>query len=166
MPVQLLFLFCILSVSFSATFAQPVGDGSSSNTDIREFSIAVSDEAIDDLNLRLSLSRIPDQLNNVSWEYGTDKPYLLSLLEYWRNDFDWRTQEAMLNDFDQYKTIIDGLDIHFIHHRSPHPDAIPLLLVHGWPGSIAEFHKIIGPLTDPTSYGGSATDAFLSLIHI
>ena len=160
MPVQLLFLFCILSVSFSATFAQPVGDGSSSNTDIREFSIAVSDEAIDDLNLRLSLSRIPDQLNNVSWEYGTDKPYLLSLLEYWRNNFDWRTQEAMLNDFDQYKTIIDGLDIHFIHHRSPHPDAIPLLLVHGWPGSIAEFHKIIGPLTDPTSYGGSATDAF------
>lgn len=160
MSSRLLFLFLILSVSLNTVFAQPTEEGASSDTAIREFSIAVPEQAINDLNLRLSLSRIPDQLDNISWEYGTDKPYLLSLLDYWQNDFDWRAQEAMLNGFDQYKTIIDGLDIHFIHHRSPHPDAIPLLLVHGWPGSIAEFHKIIGPLTDPTAYGGSATDAF------
>ena len=160
MSARLLSLFFILSVSFGTAIAQPTGEGALSDTDIREFSIAVSDQAMNDLNLRLSLSRIPDQLENVSWEYGTDRLFLLSLLDYWQNDFDWRAQEAMLNGFDQYKTIIDGLDIHFIHQRSPHPNAIPLLLVHGWPGSIAEFHKIIGPLADPTSYGGSATDAF------
>jgi hypothetical protein len=113
MPARLLFLFFVLSVSFSTAFAQPTGEGAASNTAIREFSIAVSDQAIDDLKLRLSLSRIPDQLDNISWEYGTDKPYLLSLLDYWQNNFDWRAQEAMLNGFDQYKTIIDGLDIHF-----------------------------------------------------
>lgn len=85
MSARLLSLFFILFVSFGTAFAQPTGEGALSDTAIREFSIAVSDQAIDDLNLRLSLSRIPDQLNNVSWEYGTDKPYLLSLLDYWQN---------------------------------------------------------------------------------
>lgn len=85
MSARLLSLFFILSVSFGTAFAQPTGEGALSDTAIREFTIAVSDQAIDDLNLRLSLSRIPDQLNNVSWEYGTDKPYLLSLLDYWQN---------------------------------------------------------------------------------
>jgi len=131
-----------------------------SDTDIREFTIAVSDQAINDLKLRLSLRRTPDQLNDISWEYGTDLRYLQELLDYWQTDFDWRRQETMLNSFDQYKTNIEGLDLHFIHHRSPHPNAIPLLIVHGWPGSVAEFHKIIGPLTDPVAYGGTAADAF------
>lgn len=85
MSARLLSLFFILFVSFGTAFAQPTGEGALSDTAIREFTIAVSDQAIDDLNLRLSLSRIPDQLNNVSWEYGTDKPYLLSLLDYWQN---------------------------------------------------------------------------------
>ncbi len=85
MSARLLSLFFILFVSFGTAFAQPTGEGALSDTAIREFTIAVSDQAIDDLNLRLSLSRIPDQLNNVSWKYGTDKPYLLSLLDYWQN---------------------------------------------------------------------------------
>jgi len=156
--LQFLFLTSVFLVN--AAYSQSTGDISLSNADIREFNISVPDRDISDLKQRLSLSRIPDQLNDISWEYGTDKPYLQSLVDYWENDFDWRTQESMLNSFDQYKTIIDNIDIHFIHQKSRHPNAIPLLLVHGWPGSIAEFHKIIGPLTDPTAYGGSAADAF------
>lgn len=131
-----------------------------SDTSIREFTIDVSDQAIDDLRQRLALTRMPDQIENTTWEYGTDSTFLSGLLEYWQTEFDWRAQERMLNEFDQFKTSIEGLDIHFIHQRSPHPDAIPLLLVHGWPGSIAEFHKVIGPLTDPTAHGGQASDAF------
>jgi len=156
--LQFLFLTSVFLVN--AAYSQSTGDISLSNTDIREFNISIPDRDITDLKQRLSLSRIPDQLDDISWEYGTDKPYLQSLVDYWENDFDWRIQESMLNSFDQYKTIIDDIDIHFIHQRSRHPNAIPLLLVHGWPGSIAEFHKIIGPLTDPTAYGGSAADAF------
>jgi len=131
-----------------------------SDTSIREFTISVSDQAIEDLAQRLALTRLPDQISNTTWEYGTDSSFLSGLLEYWRDEFDWRAQERMLNEFDQFKISIEGQDIHFIHQRSPHPDAVPLLVVHGWPGSIAEFHKIIGPLTDPTAYGGQASDAF------
>ena len=80
--------------------------------------------------------------------------------EYWADGYDWRAREAALNRFDQFVTEIDGLDIHFIHQRSPHPDAVPLLITHGWPGSIVEFHKVIEPLTDPVAYGGDAADAF------
>jgi microsomal epoxide hydrolase len=130
------------------------------DTSIREFRIAIPDRAIDDLNQRLALTRLPDQIDNTTWEYGTDREFLTELLAYWQNGFDWRAQEQLLNSFDQYQTTIDDLDIHFIHQRSPHPEAIPLLVVHGWPGSIAEFHKIIGPLTDPTRFGGQASDAF------
>jgi pimeloyl-ACP methyl ester carboxylesterase len=131
-----------------------------SENNIREFTISVSDQAVEDLRQRLTLTRLPDQIDGTSWEYGTDRAFLTDLIEYWQSDFDWRAQERMLNQFDQFKTSIEGLDIHFIHQRSPHPEAIPLLLVHGWPGSIAEFHKVIGPLTDPTAYGGQASDAF------
>lgn len=127
---------------------------------IREFTIAVPDQAIEGLRQRLALTRLPDQIADTTWEYGTDREFLVELLDYWQNDFDWRSQEQMLNAFDQYKTTIDELDIHFIHQRSPHPEAIPLLIVHGWPGSIAEFHKIIDPLTNPTAHGGQASDAF------
>jgi microsomal epoxide hydrolase len=103
---------------------------------------------------------LPDQLNEVSWEYGTDLEYLKELLDYWRTEFNWRTQEEMLNQFSQFKTTIENIDVHFIHQRSSHENAIPLLLVHGWPGSVSEFSQIIGPLTDPTAHGGSAEDAF------
>ena len=79
---------------------------------------------------------------------------------YWADEYDWRAREAALNRFDQFTTAIDGLDVHFIHVRSPHEDAVPLLITHGWPGSIVEFHKIIEPLTNPTAFGGDAADAF------
>ena len=130
------------------------------NTAINAFEIQVSDQQIDDLKLRLSLRRLPDQITNTSWEYGTDVAYLDQLLDYWEHDFDWPAQQAKLNQFDQFTTEIEGLDLHFIHQRSANPEAIPLLMVHGWPGSIAEFEKVIGPLTDPEAHGGSAQDSF------
>tara|TARA_B100000959_G_scaffold857_1_gene855 strand:- start:3508 stop:4704 length:1197 start_codon:yes stop_codon:yes gene_type:complete len=127
---------------------------------ITPFEIAVPDAAIADLQRRLRNTRLPDQIDNSSWEYGTDIAYLTELIEYWQDDFDWREQETQLNQFDQFKTEIDGLAMHFIHQRSENPDAIPLMIVHGWPGSISEFTKIIGPLTDPLAHGGDSADAF------
>ena len=127
---------------------------------IRPFEIAVPDEVLTDLQERLSGTRFPDQLEGVGWDYGTDLAYLRELVDYWRTGFDWRDQERRLNAFDHYKTTIDGLDIHIIHQRSANPDALPLLVTHGWPGSIFEFTKIIGPLTDPEAHGGQASDAF------
>lgn len=130
------------------------------NAPILPFEISIPDSAIDDLKSRLANTRLPDQIADTTWEYGTDSSYLRELLEYWLNDFDWREQESQLNQFDQFKTEIDGLSMHFIHQRSENPDAIPLMVVHGWPGSVAEFDKIIGPLTDPASHGGNATDSY------
>ena len=127
---------------------------------IRPFVINVPDTVLEDLRNRLARTRLPDQIPGTAWDYGTNRDYLEELLDYWQHDFDWRAQERMLNAFDQFKTTIDGLDVHFIHQRSPHENALPLILTHGWPGSFMEFHKIIGPLTDPTAYGGSADDAF------
>lgn len=130
------------------------------NNNIVPFEILVSDQNLEDLRLRLQRSRLPDQLNNISWEYGTDIDYMREVLEYWQNEFDWREQERQLNQFDQFTTNIDGLDMHFIHQRSNNPDAIPLMIVHGWPGSISEFMKIIGPLTEPSAHGGDIGDSF------
>jgi pimeloyl-ACP methyl ester carboxylesterase len=124
------------------------------------FKIAVPDAVLRDLKERLVRTRFPDQLQNVGWDYGADPAYIRSLVEYWRDRFDWRAQERKLNAFDQFTTTIDGLKIHFIHQKSPVPNAMPLVLTHGWPGSIYEFHKIIGPLTDPVKYGGRPEDAF------
>ena len=128
--------------------------------DIKPFTIHVSDSALDDLSNRLALTRLPDQLDNTSWEYGTDLGYLAELLTYWREEFDWRKQEADLNQFDHFTTEVDGLATHFIHQRSNNSDAMPLLLVHGWPGSISEFSKIIGPLTNPQEHGSDSFDSF------
>ena len=127
---------------------------------ITPFEIAIPASAIDDLKARLGNTRLPDQIANTSWEYGTDLAYLSELIEYWRADFDWREQESQLNQFDQFKTEIDGLEMHFIHQRSENADAIPLLIVHGWPGSISEFIGIIDPLTDPVAHGGELSDSF------
>ena len=124
------------------------------------FKITIPDEAIDDLNRRLSSTRLPDQLEGVSWEYGTELGALSDLTAYWREGFDWRAQEAKLNSFDQFMVTVEGANIHTIHQRSANLDAIPLLLVHGWPGSIAEFHKLIGPLTDPETHGGDIADSY------
>ena len=126
---------------------------------VRPFEIAVSDELLIDLDERLARTRFPEQIGE-SWVYGTDRAYLQELVSYWLNEYDWREQERHLNTFDHYKTEIEGLDIHFIHQRSPEPDALPIIITHGWPGSVVEFLKIIGPLTDPVAYGGQAEDAF------
>ena len=136
------------------------GSKLANSSQIHSFTIDVADSDIEDLKRRLAATRMPDQIADTSWEYGTDYAYLADLLDYWQHDFDWKKQEAELNQFDQFKTEIDGLAIHFIHQRSPNPDAIPLMMVHGWPGSVAEFTKIIGPLTDPVAHGGNAADSY------
>jgi pimeloyl-ACP methyl ester carboxylesterase len=124
------------------------------------FKIHVADDVLRDLKARLARTRFPDDIGGAGWDYGTNLPYLKELVTYWRDTFDWRAQERRLNQFDQFKTNIDGLDIHFIHQRSKEPNALPLVLTHGWPGSVVEFTKVIGPLTDPVKYGGRAEDAF------
>jgi epoxide hydrolase len=130
------------------------------NAPITPFEISIPEASINDLKQRLQRRRMPDQIPGTHWDYGTDSSYLAELLDYWQNDFDWREQEARLNQADQFKTEIDGLEMHFIHQRSDNPNAIPLLMVHGWPGSISEFTNIIGPLTDPAAYGGDPTDSY------
>ncbi len=129
-------------------------------SDIKAFRIAISESAIADLHHRIDNTRWPDQLNDNDWSYGTEKSYLLSLVDYWRNSFDWRKQEAQLNSFAQFTTDIDGLNTHFIHQRSPHPQATPLLINHGWPGSIVEFMELIPRLIEPEKFGGKPEDAF------
>jgi microsomal epoxide hydrolase len=127
---------------------------------IRPFTIEIAGDVLTDLSDRLARTRLPDQIPGTAWDYGTNRAYLEELLAYWQDGFDWRAQERMLNEFDHFKTVIDGVDVHFIHQRSPEEDATPLLLTHGWPGSFVEFTKIIGPLTDPVAHGGDPEDAF------
>jgi len=124
------------------------------------FQVGVPQAALDDLRNRLANTRLPDQIPGTSWEYGTERGYLEELLTYWMNEFDWRAQEARINAFDQFTTEIDDVNMHFIHQRSANPDAIPLMIVHGWPGSISEFLEIIPPLVDPASHGGDIEDSF------
>ncbi len=149
----------LVTVALAMPFATAV-NAQEADTAIRPYTIQVPDADIEDLKARLALTRIPDQIPDTGWDYGTDMAYLRELIDYWRNDFDWREQESALNEFDQFVTQIDGVEVHFIHQRSTHEDAMPLLLTHGWPGSIAEFRKIIGPLTQPELYGGDPADAF------
>src|SRR6266480_3511325 len=127
---------------------------------VTPFTIAVADGVLDDLRQRLARTRWPDQMPGTEWVYGTDLATLQDLCSYWADGYDWRTAEAELNQWPQFETDVDGLHLHFIHARSPHPDAFPLVITHGWPGSVAEFLKILGPLTDPPAHGGDAADAF------
>ena len=157
LDVKAITIALVLLASPPAT-AQPTADSDADA--IVPFKINVDDDVLEDLRLRLERARFPDQLNGVGWDYGTDVGYLRELVEYWRTDFDWRKQERMLNEFPQFRTEIDGLKIHFIHVRSKHPGAMPLLLAHGWPDSVFGFQKVIGKLTDPEAHGGRAQDAF------
>ncbi|WP_372660961.1 epoxide hydrolase family protein [Amycolatopsis kentuckyensis] len=127
---------------------------------IRPFTVSIPDSAIDDVKRRLANTRWPDPETVGDWSQGVRLANARSLVGYWERAYDWRRFEAGLNRFPQFLTEIDGLDIHFIHVRSRNPHAMPLLLTHGWPGSIVEFLKLIGPLTDPVSFGGDAADAF------
>ena len=125
------------------------------------FRIGISDAEIDDLHARLDRTRFPAPApGEADWEYGTELAWLRDAVDHWRHRFDWRAQEAVLNGFDQFTTELGGEHIHFVHQRSPHPDAMPIVISHGWPGSVSEFVDIIGPLVDPPASGGDAADAF------
>ena len=127
---------------------------------ITPFRIAIPNEQLEDLKRRLRATRWPERECVDDWTQGLPLAYAQEVASYWLEKYDWRAREALLNRFPQFKTQIDGLGIHFVHVRSPHPDATPLLVTHGWPGSIVEFQKVIEPLTNPTAHGGEAADAF------
>jgi microsomal epoxide hydrolase len=127
---------------------------------IESFRIHVDDAVLEDLRRRLAGTRLPDPIEGTGWEYGIPCDYLRELVDYWRDGYDWRVQEARLNELPHWRTRIDGQSIHFVHARSAHPDAFPLLLTHGWPGSVVEFLDVIPRLTQPEAHGGSAADAF------
>ncbi|MGI9599182.1 MAG: epoxide hydrolase family protein, partial [Acidimicrobiales bacterium] len=129
-------------------------------TDVRPFSIDVDQSVLDDLGSRLAETRWPDPEPVDDWTQGVPLAYAKELAGYWADGYDWRSREAHLNRFDHFTTEIHGLDIHFIHQRSPHENAFPLLITHGWPGSVVEFNKVIEPLVDPVAHGGRAEDAF------
>jgi len=132
---------------------------------VAEFKIDIPDADLADLRERLARTRWPDaetsgDRQSLDWNQGVPLAYAKELAEYWLNGYDWRAREAYYNGFPQYVTEIDDLSVHFIHRPSPHADAEPLLITHGWPGSVVEFHKVIGPLADPAAHGGDAEDAF------
>ena len=158
-------LYVCLSVFAPPVYAQtttaapavrPAVEGQS----IRPFKVEVPQAALDDLRRRIAATRWPDKETVADRSQGAQLARLQELVRYWGSTYDWRKAEAKLNAFPQFVTTIDGVDIHFIHVRSRHPNALPLIVTHGWPGSIVEQLKIIGPLTDPTAHGGRAEDAF------
>lgn len=127
---------------------------------IKPFRFEINESLILNLQTRLDLARWPDEVNDDQWTYGVRLGYLQELVDYWRHHFDWRAMEARLNALPQYQTRMDDLSLHFIHARSPHPNAMPLLITHGWPGSIVEFLELIPRLTNPERFGGKPEDAF------
>jgi pimeloyl-ACP methyl ester carboxylesterase len=144
-----------LGVAASPAAGQAIDDRS-----IRPFTANISKSEVDDLRRRLAMTRWPDKETVRDDSQGAQRAKLQELVRYWATDYDWRKGEARLNAFPQFMTRIDGLDIHFIHVRSPHANATPLIIAHGWPGSVFEQIKLIAPLTDPTKHGGRAEDAF------
>ena len=127
---------------------------------IEKFTIDVSNVVLVDLRRRLDATRWPDELENVGWELGSSLSYMKSLADYWRNGYDWRRQEATLNQLPQYRVALDGFHVHFVHVRSKDPKPLPLIITHGWPGSFIEMVKLIPLLTDPAAHGGRPEDAF------
>jgi epoxide hydrolase len=128
--------------------------------DIEPFRIDIAQHQLDDLDRRLAATRWPDELPGLAGQYGMPLDRVRELAHWWRSGYDWRAAERRLNDFPQFTTRIDGERVHFLHVRSPRPDALPLVLTHGWPGSVVEFLGVIGPLADPEAHGGAAGDAF------
>lgn len=127
---------------------------------VTPFHLHVPEAALEDLRDRLARTRWPERETVSGWEQGVPLDRARALADYWQHEYDWRRCEAALNAIGQFKTVIDGLELHFLHRRSPNPNALPLVLTHGWPGSVVEFLKVIGPLTDPEAHGGRAEDAF------
>lgn len=140
--------------------AQASVSSSPGDTSIRPFGIHVSDEALADLRRRIATTKWPQRETVTDASQGVQLATMQKLARYWQTEYDWRKVEARLNALPQFTTNIDGIDIHFIHVRSSHPNALPVIITHGWPGSVIEQLKIIGPLTDPTAHGGRAEDAF------
>jgi microsomal epoxide hydrolase len=142
----------------------PLGRGHASEASMtaapQPFRLTVEDAALADLRERLARTRFPDQAPGEPWTYGTDLEYMRALVAYWQRDFDWRAQEAALNAFPQYKLPLGGIDLHFLHVPGSGPAPCPLLLLHGWPGSVFEFLDLIPRLTEPARFGGDAKDAF------
>ena len=146
--------FAASNLNQNQTMSKPESPSASSRyaanaASVRPFKVAIAERDLEDLQARLAMTRLPDQSPGTSWQYGTERDYLAELIDYWRQDFDWRAQEARLNQFDQFITQVNDLDIHFIHERAANQNAIPLLLVHGWPGSVSEFLGILPELTSP-----------------
>jgi pimeloyl-ACP methyl ester carboxylesterase len=129
-------------------------------TSVEPFILDVSQADLDDLRNRLAATRWPEKEPVSDWSQGAPLERVQALCEYWKDHYDWRRCEAQLNGWGQFHTEIDGLNLHFLHVRSPVADALPMVMTHGWPGSVIEFNKVIGPLTDPERYGGKASDAF------
>jgi pimeloyl-ACP methyl ester carboxylesterase len=142
------------------TETQQAQQSQQTQQEISPFRIDVPQSQIDDLRTRLAEARWPHGPADADWDYGVPVSYLAGLAEYWRTAYDWRAQEAALNEHPQYVTEFEGQRLHFLHVRSPEPDALPLMLVHGWPGSFVEFQRVIGPLSDPRSHGGDPAAAF------
>ncbi|TIP09208.1 epoxide hydrolase family protein [Mesorhizobium sp.] len=148
----LAFGLCILSALANASAAE--------DRSIRPFTVSIPQAALDDLRRRIAETRWPDRETVEDQSQGIQLAKLKPLVEYWGTGYDWRKAEAKLNTLPQFMTTIDGVDIHFIHVRSKHPNALPLIMTHGWPGSVFELLKTVGPLTDPTAHGGTPEDAF------
>jgi pimeloyl-ACP methyl ester carboxylesterase len=148
------------TIDTPVTGAANTGFEAASDTSIRPFQFHASDEALADMKRRIRETRWPDKETVADQSQGVPLAMMQELARYWVSDYDWRKAEARLNSYPQFITTMDGLDIHFIHVKSKHPNALPLLINHGWPGSVLEQIKLIGPLTDPTAYGGKAEDAF------
>jgi pimeloyl-ACP methyl ester carboxylesterase len=130
------------------------------NTDIRPFRIEIPEADLADLRSRIERTRYTGELPGVGGDYGVSVEYVQNLVEYWKSGYDWRAAEAKLNSYPQFTTEIDGQNIHFLHVRSPEPDATPLILTHGWPTTVVEYLDVIGPLTDPRAHGGDPSEAF------
>ena len=128
--------------------------------EVRPFEISVDQSVLDDLQVRLTHTRWPDEIPGADWDYGSNLDYIKELVEYWRTDFDWRAQEKKLNAFHHFKSEVEGLDIHFIHERGTGPNPIPLVITHGWPSTFFEMTKIIPLLADPGSHGADSADSF------
>lgn len=135
--------------------------------EVRPYRLEVLQAQLDDLRDRLARTRWPDEVPGAAWSYGVPLAHVQALAEYWRTTYDWRACQAELNALPQFTTTIDGASLHFLHIRSPEPDALPVVMTHGWPGSVVEFLEVIGPLTDPRAHGGDPADALhLVLPHL
>lgn len=150
---------------FTAAGTAPVraaaaGRRAAAQADVAPFTIRVSDEALEDLRRRLAATRWPPAAPGEPWSYGADRAFLEELIAYWRDEYDWRTHEAALNAFDHYTTEIEGQRIHFAHQRSPRERALPLLMTHGWPGTVWEMLPSVRALADPAAHGGDPADGF------